>query len=179
MIFFTADQHFNHLNSKGAGIIQYQNRPFSDINEMNETLITNWNRRITSSDLVYILGDFCFRNSDQFLKRLNGKKILIKGDHDQDPLRFKDQFVKIEKMEKITEKGQTITLCHYCMRVWPKSHWNSWHLFAHSHGRLEPIGKSWDVGVDNNHFEVLSFDEIKLIMDTRPDNFNLVKNAHA
>jgi calcineurin-like phosphoesterase family protein len=38
------------------------------------------------------------------------------------------------------------------MRVWPRSHHNSWQLYGHSHGKLLPIGKQWDIGVDNNDF---------------------------
>jgi calcineurin-like phosphoesterase family protein len=61
------------------------------------------------------------------------------------------------------------------MRVWPRSHYNSWQLYGHSHGRLEPVGKQWDVGVDNNNFYPVSFDQLVEIMKNRPDNFNLVK----
>jgi hypothetical protein len=69
-----------------------------------------------------------------------------------------------------------ITLCHWCMRVWPKSHYNSWHLYGHSHGKLPSEGKSHDVGVDNNNFYPLSLIEITKIMKYKPDNFNLVKS---
>jgi len=48
-------------------------------------------------------------------------------------------------------------------------------LFAHSHGRLEPVGKSWDIGVDNNGYYPVSMDELVEIMEKRPDNPNLVK----
>ena len=67
------------------------------------------------------------------------------------------------------------------MRVWPKSQYNSWQLYAHSHGNLDPIGKSWDVGVDVNNYEPLSFDEIESIMKKRPNNFNfnLTRRRHA
>jgi calcineurin-like phosphoesterase family protein len=61
------------------------------------------------------------------------------------------------------------------MRVWPRSHYNSWHLFGHSHGKLEPVGKSWDVGVDKNNFIPLSLTQIEKIMEKRPDNPNFVK----
>jgi calcineurin-like phosphoesterase family protein len=170
MIFFTADQHFYHNN-----IIKYCNRPFANVEEMNRTLMINWNNKVGQKDIVYILGDLSFKYSDEMLDKLNGQKILVTGDHDKNSIIFKDKFLRIEKLLKIEEQGQTIVLCHYCMRVWPKSHFNSWHLFGHSHGHLEPIGKSWDVGVDKNNFTPLSFDEIKAIMDKRPDNFNLVK----
>ena len=56
-----------------------------------------------------------------------------------------------------------------------KSHFNSFHLFGHSHGTLEAIGKSWDVGVDKNDFKPISWLQIKEIMNKRPDNFNFIK----
>jgi calcineurin-like phosphoesterase family protein len=61
------------------------------------------------------------------------------------------------------------------MRTWARSHYNSWQLYGHSHGKLEPIGKQWDIGVDNNNYYPVSFDQITEIMKTRPDNPNLIK----
>jgi len=52
MIYFTADQHFGHAN-----IIKLCSRPFSDVHEMDEALIENWNRRVTNGDTIYIIGD--------------------------------------------------------------------------------------------------------------------------
>ncbi|MEF9988159.1 MAG: phosphoesterase, partial [Christensenella sp.] len=52
MIYFTSDFHFGH-----KGIIEMQNRPFSCAEEMNETLIRNYNERVHKNDTVYILGD--------------------------------------------------------------------------------------------------------------------------
>jgi calcineurin-like phosphoesterase family protein len=77
-------------------------------------------------------------------------------------------------MLEIKEKGCYIVLCHYAMRVWPRSHYNSIQLHGHSHGRLLPIGKQWDVGVDNNNYHPVPFDQIIEIMSVREDNFNLV-----
>jgi len=69
---------------------------------------------------------------------------------------------------------QVVVVCHYAMRVWPKSHYNSWQLYGHSHGRLGGIGKQYDIGVDNNNFYPVSFNEICEIMQNKPDNSNLV-----
>jgi calcineurin-like phosphoesterase family protein len=181
MIFFTADTHFFHKN-----IIEYSYRPFSSIEEMNETIIQKWNNKVNKDDLVYHLGDFIFGNITQYRSirtRLNGKIILIRGDHDKlfDATRFVKHTYNLEAnvpLFNFIYDKQPITLCHWCMRVWAKSHYNSWHLYAHSHGNLEPIGKSHDVGVDNNNFEPLSFEEIKQIMENCPDNFNLIKKYY-
>ena len=79
MIFFTADTHFDHAN-----IIRLCNRPYESIEQMNEDMIGKWNRKVTNSDTVYILGDMFFRSKDPeaILGRLRGKKYLIIGNHD-------------------------------------------------------------------------------------------------
>ena len=170
--FFTADTHFSH-----SGIIHYCNRPFSSFEEMNETIIQNWNNKVQPKDTVYHLGDFAFGQRAEILsltKRLNGHIILIEGNHDNIGQPKNYGFSEKYPIREIKLEGHHITLNHYAMRVWNKSHYDSWHLYGHSHSTLEPIGKSWDIGVDNNKFFPLSFDEIKKIMDNQPHNFNWV-----
>lgn len=82
----TSDMHFGHAN-----IIKYCNRPFSDVDRMNEVLIHNWNQRVKEDDIVYHLGDFCFKGGVEggiskpqyWENQLNGKIIHIKGNHDR------------------------------------------------------------------------------------------------
>lgn len=182
--FFTADNHFFHVNKKGTGIIDYSNRPFNNIEQMNQVLISNWNSKVKDKDLVYILGDFCFgKNCREILLSLKGRKILIVGSHDKTSLKHKNLFEKTTLRLEIKIGGHPTTFSHYCMRVWPKSHYNSWLLFGHSHGGLEEIGKSLDVGVDNAYklfgeYRPFSEDEIKNIMEKKPDNFNYVGNRN-
>ena len=85
--FFTADTHLGHRN-----IITYCNRPFQTVEEMNAKLISNWNERVKKEDVVYHLGDFCFKKSseapegnpfDYYRNQLNGEIILIQGNHDR------------------------------------------------------------------------------------------------
>ena len=79
-IFFTSDTHFWHDN-----IIKFCNRPFNSIEEMNDTIIENWNKVVGKNDIVFHLGDFCFCGSDKFkdiIERLNGYIYLILGNHD-------------------------------------------------------------------------------------------------
>lgn len=79
MIFFSSDHHFWHNN-----VIRYCNRPFSSVEEMNESLIARWNSTVKPEDTVYYLGDFslAFRAVELYSPILNGKKILISGNHD-------------------------------------------------------------------------------------------------
>lgn len=170
MIYFTSDTHLDHKN-----IIKYCDRPFKNINEMNETIVENWNKIVHPTDTVYHLGDFSFGESiREFVERLNGKIILIKGNHDPFNIKRMNVFDKVFDILEIKLNGISITLCHYAMRVWNKSHFNSWHLYGHSHSKLPSQGKSHDVGVDNNNFTPISFDELKIIMKNKPNNFNFI-----
>lgn len=80
-IWFTADSHFTHRN-----IINYESRPYHDVNEMDEKLIEIWNSYVKDDDLVFHLGDLFFGNKDkqfEISQRLKGRKILILGNHDK------------------------------------------------------------------------------------------------
>ncbi len=80
---FTSDHHFGHKNILGY---EKDTRQFSDIEEMNETLIERWNSAVKPLDTVYHLGDFCFGRANLIIAaRLNGKKRLILGNHDVYP----------------------------------------------------------------------------------------------
>ncbi len=171
MIFFTADTHFCHTN-----ILQYCNRPFKTVEEMDETIISNWNACVNDSDTVYHCGDFAFRNPEEYLKRLKGRLVLILGNHDYKRIRDYEKLVPIHDLLSIKIEDVSIVLCHYSMRVWPKSHFNAWNLYGHSHGTLDDWGKSYDVGVDKNGFTPLSFEQLKEIMKTKLDNFNWLKS---
>lgn len=79
MIYFTSDQHFGHKN-----VIKYCQRPYNNVEEMNEDIITRWNSVVTIDDTVYILGDFSLSLEavESIPHRLNGNKFLIPGNHD-------------------------------------------------------------------------------------------------
>jgi calcineurin-like phosphoesterase family protein len=79
MRFFTSDSHFGHAN-----IIKHCNRPFDDVKSMDEALIKNWNAVVGPDDEVWHLGDVCldYKLAFKYVSQLNGKKILILGNHD-------------------------------------------------------------------------------------------------
>ena len=168
-IYFTSDTHWNHAN-----IIKYSKRPFADVNEMNEVLIDNWNSRIKPQDRVYHLGDVGFSNSQSnlcnILRRLNGQKFLIIGNHDEKTVdrdaKFRTYWETISDTKTVKYQGQSIFLSHYAHRVWNKSHRGSWHLYGHSHGSLSDDirSNSFDVGVDCHNYFPLSFDDVARIM---------------
>lgn len=79
MIYFTSDQHFGHEN-----IIKLSGRPFDNIEQMNETIVKNWNNIVEEDDTVYIIGDFALNSQDhkKYWNKLLGNKVLIQGNHD-------------------------------------------------------------------------------------------------
>lgn len=152
--FFTSDHHFGHVN-----ILKYSSRPFSNIEEMNEKLIENWNSIIASNDVVYHLGDFSMGGFEKYVKRLSGNIIFIKGSHDKQNWPYMIELYPEGLRDEFGNK-RLIVLCHYSLRSWPKSHYASWSLFGHHHGKLEPYGLSFDIGVDCNNYYPFSLDEI-------------------
>ena len=173
--YFVSDEHFDHSN-----ILKYCNRPFVSVEEMNETIIKNHNAIVTNKDEVYHLGDFAFRNHAEFLRRLNGKHFLIKGNHEGK--NWKDaNFIWVKEVAMIKvyvwalDKFQFIFLSHYAHRVWPQAHFGVWHLYGHSHNTIEDYNKSCDVGVDAWNFKPVSFEQLQERFKDR-ENLSLHKN---
>ena len=140
---------------------------------MNETILSNHNEKVCKNDIVIHGGDFHFSHNrkviQEFIKKLNGTHIFLKGSH--------DYWLPPMKSIQIWEKnisGHYIVVCHYQMRSWARSHYGSWQLFGHSHGLSMPVGKQHDIGVDNNNYYPVSFDEIVEIMKNRDENPNLI-----
>lgn len=169
MYWFTADEHYGHLS-----IIKYCNRPFASIDEMDHELIKRFNERVSKEDVTIHAGDFCWCNSykdahQKYVSKLNGTHIFLVGSHDH----WLPSSARMLIRRRID--GQLVTVCHYAMKTWPSSHYNSWHLYGHSHGKLEGQGKSFDIGVDGHDYRPWSWEEIVEEMQYRPDNFNLVR----
>jgi len=188
MYFFTSDEHYYHSN-----IIKYCNRPFADVQEMNDFIISQNNAVVKNGDTVIHCGDTYLGNIhsnafDRIIAKLNGGHIFINGSHD----RWKsDHFQRHYGYMEFEIEGQIIVCSHYPMLSWPKSHYGSWHLFGHWHSRkqqLLPIefdgnnavativgnSKMLEVSVDGHNFTPWSFAEIKEVMDKKPGYF--VKN---
>lgn len=168
-IWFSSDYHLGHKN-----VIKYDNRPYDNITEMNESIILNHNKLVAHDDDFYFLGDFSFANVEQterFLQRLNGRKFFIKGNHDKKEIiaLYKKYGTYLGDFAEIKINGQSITLCHYALRVWNKSHYGAWHLYGHSHGSL-PDNKnslSFDIGINCHDYKPLEFKEVERIMSKK------------
>ena len=169
MYWFTSDEHYGH-----AKVIKYSNRPFKNVDEMDKTIIDNFNSVVGKNDMTIHAGDFCWLNNKKevykkYVSKLNGNHILLIGSHDH----WQPSSGKYMWRKRI--EGQLLIVCHYAMLTWECSHYNSWQLFGHSHGRLELDSKQYDIGVDNNKFYPVSFEQVKFIMKTKPDNFNYLE----
>jgi calcineurin-like phosphoesterase family protein len=158
-IFLTADEHYGHTN-----IIKYCNRPFESVEEMDAVLIKNNNKIVEKNDTVYHLGDFTLKTNlqiaEEYISRLTGKHIFLKGSHDYWAEKNNKNLPYI--IEKKINKYY-IVMCHYAMRTWPRSFHGSLLAYGHSHGKLPSFKNAHDVGVDNNNFyPVLLDDFIKI-----------------
>lgn len=165
-IYFTSDTHFYHDN-----ILKYEHRPFKDINDMNQQIITNWNIRVRSKDQIYILGDFSFGNKEQTLKllnKLNGQKFLIKGNHDHilKEAEVRNKFTWVKDYYVLKHNNIKFVLFHYPIQVWDCRHHGAIHLYGHIHSNLGNhsmeynIPNSYNVGVDVNNFIPIELNEI-------------------
>lgn len=132
---FIADLHFGHKN-----ILAYDNRPFSTAEENDETIISHWNNAVNIDDHTYILGDISHYNvtkTIEILKKLNGTKTLITGNHCRKFLKnkdFRDAFIEIcDYKELDIENGKKLILCHYPMLCFNGQFRGNIHLYAHVH----------------------------------------------
>jgi len=165
MIFYTSDLHLGHKN-----IIKLCNRPFFTLEEMNDTLISNWNNRITNADSIYIVGDLMFLSAtdpDELLMRLKGKKHLIIGNHDKSWMRKVDldkHFVSIDSLKVFSNGRCKITLCHYPMMSFE----GKYLIYGHIHNNMPPtfgpllrtMENAINACVEVNNYTPATFDEL-------------------
>lgn len=175
---FTSDLHLGHIN-----IVDSCNRPYDSVEEMNEALIENWNRRVTDETDVYIMGDFSYRSHmhvGSYLDRMKGNKHLVIGNHDHKWMKnvsnLDRYFVSVSNMELINLGNKLITLCHYPMIEWNRSRYakeqgnsSSWLIHGHIHNDREGMAYKFikenlpcalNAGVDINGYEPVTFDEL-------------------
>ena len=171
-IYLTSDCHFNHKN-----IIKYETitRPFSDIEDMNEAIVRNWNNTVGDEDIVYILGDFFMgevQKIEPILNSLNYKKAtLVRGNHDSNKriAIYESLGIEVVDFKQIEYKGILFCMSHYPM--WNEEMSKSitkngqramiW-CYGHVHSAA-PIGYhdgSYHVGVDTNNLTPVNIEDI-------------------
>ncbi len=159
-VFFISDVHFDHAN-----IIKYTQRPFRNIEEMNETVVKNWNHAVKNDDVVFFLGDLGFsrghRSINYWLEKLNGKIYFLKGNHDHGNV---GKATQIPSDYPLLYKGRQFLLMHYPNRP---IDWNGWIIHGHKHNNnLEEYPlfngekKTINVSVELINFTPIDLDEI-------------------
>lgn len=137
--YFISDLHFGHKN-----VLSFDNRPFRTIEEHDRALVSNWNRTVSDSDRVYLLGDVSWHNPQktiEIVKSLNGEKHLIVGNHDKKAVKnsaFRSLFEEIKDYKELPlPDGKGIALCHYPIPCF-NNHYHGWyHLYGHVHNSFE------------------------------------------
>ena len=167
-IYYIADPHFGHENS-----IHLNNRPFSNLDEMEQTLIANWNQKVSGNDTIYILGDLFFKNKKPFewyLKQLKGRKHLIIGNHDgkllKDP-EINSYFESISHYQEIRDGYTRCILCHYPMLEWNGFFRGSLMIHGHTHQNLPAALEVYrelpgllNAGVEINGYQPVTLEEL-------------------
>jgi calcineurin-like phosphoesterase family protein len=165
-IWITSDLHFDHAN-----ILKYNPATrgvFNDIEHMNSEMKNIWNEKVSPTDLVYILGDVAFCKPSKAIshvRALNGRKILIEGNHDSRLVEndeFRNCFEAVYTYHEIKHNGHKICMMHYPISEWNQCHHGSIMLHGHLHGN--PSGLTHcrvrDVGFDATGNVVSLLDDI-------------------
>lgn len=175
-VYVISDTHFNQ-----SFIILFGRRPFRELKEMNETLIKNWNETVSKDDIVIVVGDFVAGNylfCKWLLHKLNGEKILIKGNHD-----FKFRLKKLHKTKKIKVynkinlklEEKEIVFTHKPI----KKIRENCVLNIHGHHHKKALPKNlpkkhyYNVAVEHNNYTPKSLKEILLEKDFNIKTFDI------
>jgi len=172
---FYSDPHFGH-----AKIIEYCERPFMDVNHMADRLIENYNSQVERNETVLWLGDCFFRHTDgkmaNVLDALNGKKVLVAGNHDRKSCRMAAVgFEFVTKQLVWQQEGHTFRGSHYPWRdMMQDERFPNWHpkrnkaevlVHGHTHDKRKHAGgNSVHCGVDAWDYSPVSIDDVLLIL---------------
>ncbi len=127
-------------------------------------MIERWNSVVEPEDEVWPLGDFAVRQSPErvacLLKMLNGRKNLLVGNNDDAAVTGCSAWKSVQSYAEVTVDRVELVLCHYPFRTWRDMSRGAINLHGHSHGRLKPLPRQFDVGVDVWDFRPVRLDEI-------------------
>ena len=179
MKYVTSDLHLGHRR-----VIEFAERPFKSLEEMNDTILTNLIAPLRKNDSLYILGDIAWNKTvmNELCARLPyGVDVFCnKGNHDSSKvLKPNDKIKEVYYMKEIKLGGIPTTLCHYPMKIWNESHHNSFDLFGHIHKnekfrQFDLVGKMLNVNCEFHDFTPWAEDEIIEYMSHQPENFDAI-----
>lgn len=168
-VWFIADTHFGH-----AGARALYRRPFASVAEMDRGMVERWNATVRPEDEVWHLGDFALGLSGpvlgSLLDALPGRNHLILGNNDPPATAALPGWASVGHYAETSVEGVGLVLCHYAFRSWNQMGKGWWNLHGHSHGRLKPLPRQADVGVDAWEFRPVSIKDIMAKRRIRPGN---------
>lgn len=155
-IFVISDTHFGHSN-----IIKYCKRPFSSVEEMDECLISNWNKEVSDQDIIYHLGDvYMGPQKSDFFHRLKGRKRLILGNHDNGKdQKLQTMFQKIMVWRMFPEFG--VLLSHIPLHPSSLPAKAPINIHGHIHNKQAPGAQYRNVSVEMINYTPISIEEIR------------------
>jgi len=160
-VYFISDHHFGQAAARS-----FYRRPFASVAEMDQEMIDRWNFVVSpgDEDEVWHLGDFAVRQSAErvayLLATLYGRKHLIVGNNDDAVVTNCALWQSVRQYAETTVDGTKLVLCHYPFRTWRDMEKGSINRHGHSHGRLKPLPRQFDVGVDVWDFRPVSLADI-------------------
>ncbi len=175
MIYYISDLHLGDER-----IMKLCSRPFSSTKELFDVLVEKWNKKVTESDDVYILGDIANGSSElvkDFFSRVKGRKHLIIGNHDEEYINSylsTQSFVSVDGLKRIVDDGRIVCLCHYPLMDWLSGEETIYHVYGHihnkngeSHGQMYRFMQAYynylpayNASVDVTNFEPVTLDEL-------------------
>lgn len=170
--FATADLHLFHQMLLTTGY-----RKFETLDNMHDCIITNWNNTVSKNDTTYILGDITLKGINfiyeliDILRSLNGQKIIIRGNHDNNSVLDKlietkelTRVISIHDYKMISYNHNKVFLSHYPTLVWPERQHGAYHLYGHVHGRLDLVKdmpeRSLCVCLDEHNFKPFNLNSL-------------------
>jgi calcineurin-like phosphoesterase family protein len=164
-IWFTADTHIGDHRT-----INIWRRPFPDTATMDALLVERWNATVAPTDIVWHLGDVARRGDAvaSLLARLNGTKHLLRGNNDSDATLAAPGWASVRDYVELELDGYRLVLGHYPFRSWNGQHRGAINLHGHSHGRLAPMTRQYDVGVDVRDFAPVTLAQLLAAAPRRP-----------
>ena len=157
--FFTSDTHFGDMR-----VLRFDHRPFPTIEAHDNGLVARWNAVVGPRDTVWHLGDFALGPAPAELAAifdsLAGEKHLLVGNNDDDRTLALSGWASVSAYREIVVDARSLVLGHYAFRTWNGMGRGALNLHGHSHAKLSPMPRQYDVGVDAQDFRPVTLSEI-------------------